>query len=325
MNPALSLFSRGLLLFTLILGISNLAMAEGKHYSSATDLQLSAQNLGSVSVGRDMQLHAVQVEGKLAAGRDVTCTQCEIQGGIAAGHNVLLEGCPQVGSISSGHNTEITGSQIANNIASGNDILLNGSTAAQRVSAGNQVLSENSTIKGLLKAGGHYIRLDHSQAADVLFSNSNQLSMGGIQVSGNSHSVVSVGASSLSSINGYTVKGAMNQTTLITPEQAIYVNGVKVSGEGSRFYADYRAAHVEAPVVEGPGWARELSMVAPASSKPKAQKLDKTPKTVVNVLELTNNSVVSGLVQFESGYGKIVVHKGSQFNGRVQNGIIEKQ
>ena len=37
-----------------------------------------------------------------------------------------------------------------------------------------------------------------------------------------------------------------------------------------------------------------------------------------------NNSVVNGQVAFDSGYGKIRVYKGSQFNGKVVNGVVEK-
>lgn len=303
------------------------AMARNKNFASATDLQLSTQEIDSASVGRDLLLHAVQVEGKLAAGRNVTCTECQILGGVSAGHDVLLEGCPEVRHVSTGHNAEVTRSRVAANISAGNDVILNDTTVEQRISAGNQVMAEKSNVKGLLSLGGHYARLDGSQAADILFSqgtytsSSSTSSSSGIQITGGNYANVNVGPSSLSSINGYTVKGAMNQTTVITPEQSIYVNGGKVSGDGPKTYGEYRAAHPEAPSVHGPGWTSD----SPVSAKPVAKgKVDKTPKTVINVLELANGSTVTGQVQFDSGYGKILVRKGSEFKGNVVNGFVEK-
>lgn len=296
------------------------ASARTRQYASATDLQISAQSIDSASVGRDLSLHAVQVEGKLAAGRNITCTECNITGNVSAGKDVLLEGCPEVRNIATGHDAEVTRSHIVYNIAAGHDVTLNEATVDQRVSAGNQVMAEQSAVKGLLSLGGHYARLDGSTATDILFSDQNNISSNaGIHIGGNNFSSVRVGSSSLSSINGYTVKGAMNQTTVITPEQTIYVNGAKVSGDGPKTYGEYQGKHPEAPTVHGPGWTSDT----PVSSTKSASK-GKIDKTVVNTLELTNHSVVSGQVQFESGYGKILVHKGSEFQGKVVNGFVEK-
>lgn len=297
------------------------AMARSRSFSSATDLQISTQEIDSASVGRDLLLHAVQVEGRLAAGRNITCTECQVLGGVSAGQDVLLEGCPEVRHVSTGHNAEVTRSRIASHISAGHDVILNDAVVEQRISAGNQVMAEKSSIKGLLSLGGHYARLDNSQADDILFSQGSHISSSGIQITGNNYANVNVGPSSLSSINGYTVKGAMNQTTVITPEQGIYVNGAKVSGEGPKTYGEYRSQHPEAPSVHGPGWLSDSPAVAKTATK---GKVDKTPKTVVNVLELANGSTVTGQVQFESGYGKILVRKGSEFKGQVINGFIEK-
>ncbi len=146
----------------------------------------------------------------------------------------------------------------------------------------------------------------------------------GIVIGGNNTATVRVGSTGLSAINGFTVKGAMNQTTVITPEQSIYVNGRKVSGEGPASYQAYQAANPEAPTVYGPGWDPSVvsssHKAATGNSKKKAEN-----KPVVNVLELRNGSTVSGQVQFDSGYGKIVVYPGSQFLGKVVNGFVEKK
>ncbi|WP_373531564.1 hypothetical protein [Vampirovibrio sp.] len=297
------------------------ASARARQYASATDLQISSQEIESASVGRDLMVHAVQVAGKLAAGRNITGTECTVLGNVSAGHNVLLESCPQVQSVSSGHDAAITRSQILNHVAAGHDITLHGATIEQRVSAGNQVVAETSIIKGLLSLGGHYAKLDDTTAVDIVFSEANNVSNGsGIHIGGNNFSSVRVGSSSLSSINGFTVKGAMNQTTVITPEQSIYVNGLKVSGDGPKTYGEYQGKHPEAPTVHGPGWSNEAPKAAPQTSG----KPNKASQAVINTLELSSGSLVSGQVNFESGYGKVIVHPGSQFQGKVINGFVEK-
>ncbi|WP_303674151.1 hypothetical protein [Vampirovibrio chlorellavorus] len=315
------------LLFTLAISCVCVPVSEARnsHYASATDLQLATQTISSASVGRDLMLSAVQVEGKLAAGRNLTCNNCAIGGNISAGNSIALNECSQVQNIAAGHDAEITHSTVNQGIAAGRNVILHDATVSQRVSAGNEVALEHSEVKGLIALGGHLATLDDSKASDILFSERNQTMGSGIIIGGNNSSTVRVGPTGLSAINGFTVKGAMSQTTVITPEQTIYVNGRKVSGEGPVSYQAYQATNPEAPTVYGPGWDPSvLSSSAPKtaalSSKKKAEN-----KPVVNVLELRNGSTVSGQVQFDSGYGKIVVYPGSQFLGKVVNGFVEKK
>lgn len=324
-----------LFLLLLIASASGFAMAEPVNYSSGLDVTLSSQTLSTAAAGRDISLNNVVVEGKLAAGRNISCQGCTISGSVSAGRDVLLERCPQVYSISSGRNAELRQIQVLNQVSSGNDITLQDVTVETGLQAGNQVHAGNSTIHGSLSLGGHYAKLDHSTAAEVRFIengsvfngtgnhitsmvSTGNLVNGNVTISRGGSSYVHVGPGSLSSVNGYAIKGAANQTTIITPEQAIYVNGRKVSGDGPVQYEQYRAQHPGAPVVQGPGWAAgQTTDLADA----KTGKSDS--KVPVNVLELTNNSVIHGPVVFESGYGKVVVYPGSTFNGKVVNGTVE--
>lgn len=269
-------------------------------------------------------LSSVQVEGKLAAGRNITCNNCAIGGNISAGKSISLNECAEVQNIAAGHDAEIIHSQVIQNIAAGHDVTLHDARVAQRVSAGNEVAIEHSEVNGLISLGGHLATLDDSKATDILFSERNNNMGSGIVIGGNNVATVRVRATGLSAINGFTIKGAMNQTTVITPEQSIYVNGLKVSGEGPSSYQAYQATNPEAPTVYGPGW--DPSVVA-ATRKPTSENSKKKieNKPVINVLELRNGSTVSGQVQFDSGYGKILVYPGSQFLGKVVNGFVEKK
>lgn len=270
-------------------------------------------------------LSSVQVGGKLAAGRNITCNNCHIDGNISAGKSVALNECPQVQNIAAGHDAEVTHSNVSQSIAAGHDVILHDASVSQRVSAGNEVVIENSKVQGLISLGGHLATLDGSKATDILFSERNQTMSSGIVIGGNNSATVRVGPSGLSAINGFTIKGAMSQTTVITPEQSIYVNGRKVSGEGPTTYQAYQAGNPEAPTVYGPGW--DQSGLSSSNRKPTSGSSKKKAenKPVVNVLELRNGSTVSGQVQFDSGYGKIVVYPGSQFLGKVVNGFVEKK
>lgn len=319
-------------------GVASAAMAANGFYSSATDVLLSSQQLTSASAGRDILLNGVVVDGKLAAGRNINCQDCTISGSVAAGYDVQLERCAQVRSVASGHDAALAASRVLSHLSSGNDVHLDDVTVEQTLQAGNQVTARNSTVSGLLSLGGNTATLDHSNAQEIRFSKdmawgggmSNNSSIhinrgilgGNVVIGGHSQgqSRVSVGPNSLSSVNGYTIKGGSEQTTVITPSQSIYVNGHRVTGSDPQTYAAYRADHPDAPQVQGPGWKDGGSLGEQASAKPHKKNVN---EPVVNILNLTNNSVVQGPVVFESGYGKVRIEKGSQLIGKVINGSIE--
>lgn len=335
-------------------------MATGRHSAGAADNSsvvigaasgaggsdpgVSLRRMASAASGSDLLLNDVMIDGRLAAGRDVACRNCVIEGSVAAGHDVQLERCERVSSVSSGHDAGLIASRVLSHVSSGHNVILEDATVENGLQAGNHVEAQRSTIKGVLALGGHTLRLDASTADEIRFagtgggnyriSNSfnsgiiignsiignNSVIVGGNRIfgrSGSSH--VSVGRNSLSSVNGYTIKGAPDRTTVITPDQGIYVNGRRVSGSGPKTYAEYAAANPGAPGVQGPGWADNGGDDVSNSGKSSSGA---SGNAVVNTLELVNNSVVSGPVVFESGYGEIRVESGSRFTGKVTNGRV---
>jgi uncharacterized Zn-binding protein involved in type VI secretion len=276
---------------------------------------------GTVSLaGADRVMSDVKSQGAMSAGRDVRCSACEIEGNVAAGHDVYLQHNPHVGSIAAGHDVTLLDSHVWGSISAGHGAVLLQSSVQGNISTGNEADLQASQVQGSLSQGGHHLTLDGSSVAGDIYFRGAPLPGGtsaqeSSVISQNGSSSVRVGGHSLSRVNGYTVQGAEQQTTLITPQQTIYVNGRKVSGDGPKTYAEYRDAFPMAPVVAGPGWTDG----APASPAYSASS-----RSVVSVLELSNNSAVNGQVVFESGYGKVILHPGSRFAGPVVNGRVEK-
>lgn len=284
-----------------------------------------AAGAGHSMAGGDMVMTDLKSPGALSSGRDVSCSACQISGNVAAGRNVSLAHSPQVGSIAAGHDVTVLDCQVLGSISAGHGASLSQSTVQGNLSAGHEADLEGSHVQGSLYQGGHALKLSASSVQrDIHFQgNSQQSVMSGqnSQISTqNGYSTVRVGEHSLSRLNGYTVQGAAQQTTVITPQQGIYVNGRKVSGDGPKTYAQFREAFPLAPVVEGPGWSEDANSSA-TSAVTQGKSLHQPE---FNVLELTNNSVVNGQVMFESGYGKVVLHPGSRLVGQVVNGWVEK-
>jgi hypothetical protein len=130
---------------------------------------------------------------------------------------------------------------------------------------------------------------------------------------------ISVGPDSVTTLNGMTVRGSGDQTTVITREGWVYVNGKKVSGSGPETYAGYRVAIPSAPVIEGPGWT-EGSPTADASGIPAT----KPQEAVLQTVTLGEGTVVRGNITFGSGQGQVKVLPGAQFTGQVVGGKLVK-
>lgn len=297
---------------------------------SSQDLTLSSQQLSSATSGRDMDLNDVTVDGHLTAGRNLNCQRCTLSGNISVGHDIQLDQCGQVKGIVSGHDASVMNTDVLSDMAVGHDLTLHQATLESGVRVGNQVLATNSSLKGPLSLNGNFLKLDHSIAEGITFAQPSSTVMSGSSISGTgsvliqhgSYANITVGANSLTNLNGYTVKGAASQTTLITPEQTIYVNGAKVSGEGPKIYEQYQQAHPNAPHIQGPGWIDNPHVADKPQTKQHIQ--DKPQAHVpVNTIELTNQSHINGDVVFESGYGKVLLHPGSTLNGKIVNGRIE--
>jgi hypothetical protein len=291
---------------------------------SSQDLTLSSQQLSSATSGRDMNLNDVTIDGHLTAGRNLNCQRCTVSGNISVGHDLQLEQCGEVQNISSGHDASVTNTTVLTNMAVGHNLTLDHAPLEGTAHIGNEVFATNSTIKGPLSLNGNFMKLDHSATGDITFAQPSGTFItgtGSVIIQHSSSANVRVGANSLTNLNGYTVKGASNQTTLITPEQTIYVNGAKVSGEGPKTYEQYRQAHPGAPTIQGPGWIDNPTVV----DKPRTKPIHDKPQSrvPVNTIDLTNQSRIDGDVIFDSGYGRVILHPGSQLNGKIVNGRVE--
>jgi hypothetical protein len=223
---------------------------------------------------------------------------------------------------------------VTQSVSTGRDLTLQDATIQGNAYIGGQVTLNKAVIGNTLSLASHRLVLTGSNVNNIKmylpqrhsFSNagpliaSNTVMTGqGIVIGGNvigasNGSFVNVGPQSVSSVNGFTIKGSPDQTTIITPENTIYVNGTNVSGNGPKHYEDYKATHPNAPSVSGPGW----------TSSNQTPMLQETQDTVQQIVELTENSLIQGKLYFESGRGKVVVHPGSRFTGSVEGGTIER-
>jgi hypothetical protein len=177
----------------------------------------------------------------------------------------------------------------------------------------------NSHVSGQITLGGPNATLDHSTVGSLRFTGlgglQNIVGTNNIQINtnGSRSSIVSMGSHGTTSMNGYLIKSSPSQTTLITPEQTVYVNGRKTSGAGPDDYDAYRNQYPQAPFVHAPGW-----VLGQASSS--ASETD----TEGYVLEMMNGSTVEGSVVFEGAKGKVLLHSGSVLRGDIVNGVVEK-
>ncbi len=267
-------------------------------------LPATAENfrfMNYAAAGRDLNLNGASIKDHLAAGRNVQCTDCYLQGKIAAGRDVVL-----------------TRSDITGSVAAGRSVMLEQVTATHNITAGRSLTLRDSHVSGKITLGGPSATLDHSTVGAVRFTGLGgfqSIGTNNIQINANGSraSVVSMGSNGMSSINGYLIKSSLSQTTLITPEQTVYVNGRKTSGAGPDDYEAYRLKTPGAPFLHAPGWTLQQ-----ASSS--ASERD----SIEYVLEMMNGSTVEGPVVFEGAKGKVLLHGASLLRGEVINGTVEK-
>lgn len=286
----------------------------------------------SLVSARDIHLNGSTLTGSVMAGREVQASGCRIGGMIQAGRDVTLKSCPQVGGIMAGRGVTLWDTVVNRPVKAGRELYLKNSHLRADASVGGAVRLDGSTIDGVLQTGHSPLELDGSTVGsiriqaggggNVWFSGGgvnvgNVLGHGNTVISGGSGIVsrngvttMHVDGSGMSSINGFTVKAANGQTTVITPENAIYVNGQKVSGEGPKTYVDYQATRPGAPLVQGKGWPEEVPP-GDVSSLP--------GPTII----LKNGSRVLGDITFEGLSGKVLLYDQSRITGRVIGGKVE--
>ncbi len=303
-------------------------------------LVLGNEQVQTVSAGRNVTLNGTQVLGNVMAGREVEGSNCSIQGSLMAGRDVQLSNCSSVAAVSAGRALNLSNTTVNGNVSAGTAMTLSGATIHGNASAGGEVSLRNTRIDQTLSATVPRLVLDSTTVdsiklgapstalnngvfissnnnSHVITNNSVITSGNGIVINGRSgNNLVTVGPGSLSNVNGYTVKSSATQTTVITPDGSVYVNGSKVSGDGPASYSEYRTQFTQAPNVHGPGWSDD----GVSTRNPE----EMGAAMAEQVVELTNNSVVTGNITFEGGRGRVIVHNGSRFEGTVEGGTVQR-
>lgn len=319
------------------------AQADEPVLTASRDLVLGATRHDTVSAGRNIALNGTSIMGSATAGRSINGVNCRIENALSAGRDVNLQNCVHLYSVSAGRSLNLVNSNVEENVSSGLGLaLVNSTVKGDAFAVGGVAKLEGSKINGTLSTSGLSLTVSGSTVNNIIlkqpvsniaYNNGISLQNGvityGNSVSmvagrndlivnrGNGYTTVTLGPGSLSNLNGYTVRSTMEQTTLQTPDGVIYVNGKKVSGQGPNKYDDYRAEHMQAPFINAPGWPDVTS----GSYSNEYKK--STQDSVLQSIELVNNSNVTGTITFGSGKGKVTVHPGSSFSGEVQGGKVE--
>jgi hypothetical protein len=325
-------------IFYAFLGVSMLGFLLTAVYANSyvnefsdQDLNIGNEETGIVSVGRDVNLDGTNVNGGVSAGRTIQARNCHISGNLSAGEDASLNNCTWLDTISTGRNLTLFNSTVNHDVSAGLNLNLFNTIIHGSASAAGEVTLENTHIDNTLAVAVPHLVLNKSTIATIRLTVPNSGGMihsnNGVVINGSANgsvisnsrvfignnensSLVTVGSGSVSNINGYTVKANDTETTVMTPDNSAYINGRKVYGVDASCYTDYRQSHPEAPQIAGPGWQDQPSN-AFASQAP------------MQIVELTNNSIVTGNIIFEGSRGKVIVRPGSLFKGNVEGGTVE--
>ena len=312
--------------------------------SDSSTQVFSNQTLSSTTVGRDLVLNSSQVNGSLTVGRGLIANGSSIHGASTIGRDAFLNHCPRLGSLSVGRGLTLTQSHVEGSINVGRALQMDNSTITGDATVGRGLQLSHAEIMGTLHISSSQLNLKHARigALDVQYPDQNgshhhssSLSIHGSTIQGGSgvmiqgsrvtvtgsdnHTNIHVGPDSVTSLNGMTVRGGAGQTTVITREGTVYVNGKKVSGNGPESYAGYRAAHSNAPIIHGPGWTE-------GKMDSKSKTVSTQPEeTILQTVTLGDGTVIQGDITFESGKGKVEVMPGAEFSGNVIGGKVVTQ
>lgn len=299
----------------------------------AGNLVLGSEQTGPVAVAGNVTLNGTKVNGNLSAGRAVNASNCQVEGALSAGRDVNLDGCTSIKSLSTGRSAYISHSRVEGQVSAGRHLTLDHASIGGNVRAGRSMTLTHAEVKGTLVTGAPHLVINHSSVGNIrvlppggagasvmhhsVVANGNTIISGSHVRMGGGGSLIRVGPGSTSAVNGFTVRANATQTTLMTPDNSIYVNRQKVHGAGPDTYSQYQALHPGAPDVVGPGWAMGGEAVSQADAA--------DGQAPLQVVELQGDSLVSGNIVFEAGHGKVIVHPQARFLGRVDGGTLEKQ
>ena len=310
-------------------------MAASATYADA-DLTLGATESDDIAVGHAVTLNGTQVHGGVMAGHDISATGCAVQGTVLGGHDVTLDRCTGVQAVQAGHRLTLTGTNVSGDIKSGHGLALKEAIVEGNALSGHGAEVTNSEVRGTLHVAADQLALTGSTVGGIIVevpqftsrytANINQIAMNGMNIVGNGSTIVrgnngivvgrgggsvTVGRNGTSNVNGFTIRSTGDSTTVITPDNTIYVNGKKVSGNGPKTYAEYDMG----PQIQGPGW---VSTGGNTSSPDPSLGMKEA------VVELKPGSRVLGDVTFRGGQGVVLLHPGAEMIGQVHQGRLKK-
>lgn len=306
-------------------------VAMGGNYSDG--LMLGNQTVaGSLSTSGGADLNGTIVNGSLSVGGRAALNRIVLEGHLNSGGHLQLSESSIGGNVNTGGRAEIVETNIKGSLNAGSGLRLVESEVEGDVRTRGRPEIISSRIEGVLYSAASELALDAAVVNSICMNVPSGIAGSGAMsgnrnvfvgngmivgrnnivgnqiVSSGGGSVAHVGPGSVMSINGYRISATLETTTLIIPDGTVYVNTQKVYGGGSPQYSDYRADHPEAPRVQGPGWEVEVA----------------SADAPLQVVRLRGQSMVLNEVRFEGGHGKLIVEKGSRFNGAIIGGVIER-
>ncbi|MBK8189243.1 MAG: hypothetical protein IPK79_02210 [Vampirovibrionales bacterium] len=298
---------------------------------SGADVSLSGETVDSITAGRDVHLKDVTVRGMTTAGRTVRAENSVLSAPLTAGRDVSLVRCPEARDVTAGQTLLMEAVQADGSLRAGRSVVLRQSAVQGDVTAGDYIDANDSRITGVLRIGGTTpTRLENSEVGDIRvsvpFDRSDITTGGGVFIgsgvvvssnatvqAGNGQTTIHISEGGLSSVNGYTVKGASGKTTVLTPDGAVYINGKRIGAEGPATYDQYRARTQKAPLVQGPGWPTPTGAGGDSQVKSHGKASGSGEKNAPEQrIELLSGTRVSGVIVFEGGNGVVVVYPGAK-------------
>jgi hypothetical protein len=294
------------------------------------DIHAGNEWTGSMVAGRDVVLDGTHVNGHVSAGRGIYGHSCMVEGNLSAGRDVKLDGCSGIHNISAGRGISLLNTSVSQDVHARQSIYMADTRVKGNVSVSGNAELLRSVVGKTLSVATDYLKIEDSTVGDIQVHDSARSSGYSIVGSNNivahgssvvtnrkGHISITVGSNSVSSMNGYTVKGRPGETTVWTPGGGIYMNGRKVSGPGAETYREYQSQEASAPAISGPGW-RDLPDLPEKSPPATDISIGETPSQVVELME---NTTVKGDIVFEGARGQVILHPGTHLHGKVKGGV----
>lgn len=295
-------------------------------FTSSGSVKLGAETIsGSVNTGGGATLEGTTVNGSMNVAGQALLRDATVHGNVNAAGGLEAKNAHFNANVNSGGLAEVEHSVVEGNLNVGGQPKLDHSqvfgtfsTASDNVTVvGSRLKDIRITESGFNVSSNTRVFSNYGNNTNIVGNNVTTTTSTRIS---RSSSHVSVGPGSVSNINGFKVTATPTETTVITRDGSIYVNGKKVHGSGPNTYGELRAQAPETPSIQGPGWQESPEVLGKSNEGQSSKK--GLPAT--HIIRLTDNSEISGDIVFEGGQGKLIIEKGSVFTGKVEGGTVER-